>query len=180
MDSLTFDTAGIVSTPWRGPWDSTTTYTQFDSVSYNGSAWLAVASSTNVTPGTDSTKWNLLASKGDIDPTLELSVFVPGLFNSSQELIAINVVRAFTLPIHLTGSVGTLRVAPADSGMVFTLKKNGSSIGTITFAQGGTSSTVAMASAQSFAINDVFSIFAQSAQDSAAAGFAVSLLGTKT
>jgi hypothetical protein len=180
MDSLTFGTAGIVTTPWRGAWDSATTYTQFDSVSYSGSAYLAVAASTNVTPGTDSTKWNLLASKGDIDPTLELSVFVPGLFSSSQELIGINVVRAFSLPIHLTGSVGTLRVAPADSSMVFTLKKNGSSIGTITFSQGGTSGTVAMASAQSFAINDVFSIFAPSAQDSAAAGFAVSLLGTKT
>jgi hypothetical protein len=179
-DSLAFGTAGIISTPWRGTWNSSTVYSQLDSVFYQGSSYVSIVSNTNVTPGTDNTVWNLLASIGGLDPTLELSVFVPGLFNSSQELIAINVVRAFSLPIHLTGSVGTLRVAPADSGMVFTLMKNGSSIGTITFSQGGTSGTVAMASAQIFAISDVFSIFAPSAQDSAAAGLAVSLLGTKT
>lgn len=180
MDSLTFGTAGIVSTPWRGPWDSTITYTQFDSVSYAGSSWLSIVSNnTNVTPGTDDTKWNLLASIGGFDPTLELAVYIPGLFNSNQEMIFINVVRAFSLPINLTGSAGTLGVASTGS-VVFTLKKNGSSIGTLTFAAGNPTGTFSFSSGRSFAVNDTFGVYAPSGVDATAAHLAITLLGTKT
>lgn len=174
-----FNNTSLVDTSWRGPWDSSTTYVLFNSVSYNGSSYVAVATSTNVVPGTDNTKWNLLASIGGLDPTLELAVYVPGLFNSSQEVISINVVRAFTLPSSLTGSLGTLKTAPAGGSFVFTLKKNGSSIGTLTFGVGSTSGTFSFASSQSFVVADVFSISAPAVQDSAAAGLAVTMLGTK-
>ncbi|RZU39316.1 collagen-like protein [Edaphobacter modestus] len=52
------------STNWRGTWSSTTTYADFDAVAYLGSSYIAVTASTNVTPGTDATKWQLLAQAG--------------------------------------------------------------------------------------------------------------------
>ncbi len=179
MSSLSFGANALINKPWRGPWDSTVNYVLFDTVSYGGSSWVAIVTNTNVIPGTDATKWNLLASIGGLDPTLELAVYVPGLFNSSQEVISINVVRAFSLPSGLTGSLGTLKTAPAGGSFVFTLKKNGSSIGTLTFGVGSTSGTFSFASSQSFVVADVFSISAPAVQDSAAAGLAVTMLGTK-
>src|SRR6185295_4881567 len=49
---------------WRGTWSSVTAYTAYDIVSLAGSSYIAVASSTNVTPGTDGTKWALMAQSG--------------------------------------------------------------------------------------------------------------------
>lgn len=42
---------------WRSLWNSATAYVADDAVTYGGVAWVAVASSTNVTPGTDPLKW---------------------------------------------------------------------------------------------------------------------------
>jgi hypothetical protein len=52
------------STNWRGTWDSGTTYATYDAIAYEGSSYIAVAENTNVTPGTDSSKWQLLAQAG--------------------------------------------------------------------------------------------------------------------
>jgi hypothetical protein len=50
---------------WRAAWSSITPYAINDSVSFGGSSYIAVAINTNVTPGSDSSKWNLAAQKGD-------------------------------------------------------------------------------------------------------------------
>lgn len=50
---------------WRGAWDSATEYNEDDAVEHEGSSWVALATSTNVEPGTDGTAWSLSASKGD-------------------------------------------------------------------------------------------------------------------
>jgi hypothetical protein len=63
--SLNFGANALINKPWRGPWDSTVNYVLFDSVSYGGSSWVCIFPNTNVTPGTDNAKWNLLAAKGD-------------------------------------------------------------------------------------------------------------------
>ena len=48
----------------RGAWNSGTAYTARDVVTYSGETYNAVASSTNVVPGTDGTKWEKWAAKG--------------------------------------------------------------------------------------------------------------------
>jgi hypothetical protein len=53
---------------WKGAWSDTQSYSADDAVSHNSSSYVAVGASTNVTPGTDPTKWNLLAQKGDTGP----------------------------------------------------------------------------------------------------------------
>jgi hypothetical protein len=50
---------------WLGAWDNSTAYVAYDVVEEDGSTYVAIAGSTNVVPGTDPTKWELVASKGD-------------------------------------------------------------------------------------------------------------------
>ena len=52
----------------RGTWSSATTYLLGDVVLYNGSSYVALAGSTNVTP-TNTTYWSVFASKGDTGAT---------------------------------------------------------------------------------------------------------------
>lgn len=58
-----------------------------------------------------------------------------------------------------TGHVAACLTAPS-ANTVFTIKKNGSSIGTITYTNAGTSGTVAITSGldTAFAVNDILSI----------------------
>ena len=49
---------------WRGNWDTATDYVAYDTVFYDGSSYLAVASSTGIAPGTNTTKWSVMAQQG--------------------------------------------------------------------------------------------------------------------
>ncbi len=55
---------GGSSITWRAAWNSSTTYAINDAVSRLGSAYIALAASTNIAPESDATKWGILASKG--------------------------------------------------------------------------------------------------------------------
>ena len=46
---------------WKGAWSAATAYVAYDCVFYNGSLYVALAANTNVLPGTDATKWDLMA-----------------------------------------------------------------------------------------------------------------------
>lgn len=46
-------------------WAADTVFAAYDALSYGGSSYIAVAASTGVVPGTDATKWALMAQKGD-------------------------------------------------------------------------------------------------------------------
>ena len=58
---------------WKGAYSGSTTYSINDTVSNNGSSWIAVASTTGnappTLPTTSNTWWNLTSAKGDIGPT---------------------------------------------------------------------------------------------------------------
>ena len=59
---MTTYTLGRISIVWKGTYSAATTYDIQDAVNYNGSSYVCVAASTlNVTPGTDATKWQLAA-----------------------------------------------------------------------------------------------------------------------
>lgn len=73
-------------------------------------------------------------------------------------------VRAFTIPAAMAGSIAKVSVA-ATASTVLTVLKNGTSIGTITFAASSSSGTFAAASATSFAAGDVLTISAPGTQD---------------
>ena len=49
---------------WKGGWNSSTAYGVNEMVYYNGSSYVAIATNTNVTPVSDTSKWNLVAQAG--------------------------------------------------------------------------------------------------------------------
>jgi hypothetical protein len=65
--------AGIVPSPgttpggivWRGEWSASTAYSEQDAVSYNGTSYIAIASSVNLAPDTNTDEWNILAQGVD-------------------------------------------------------------------------------------------------------------------
>jgi hypothetical protein len=56
--------AGAKGLTWRDAWSTSTSYVTDDAVAHNGSSYIALAANTAVTPGTDATKWSLLAQQG--------------------------------------------------------------------------------------------------------------------
>jgi hypothetical protein len=73
--------------------------------------------------------------------------------------------RAFTLPAGFTGSVA--RASTVGTGStVLTVRKNTTTVGTITFAASATVGTFVAASGSSFAVGDVLSVVAPAAIDS--------------
>lgn len=52
---------GRIKPVWKGAWSSSTQYIADDIVSYNNSAWIAVATSTNSAPASNNANWSLMA-----------------------------------------------------------------------------------------------------------------------
>jgi hypothetical protein len=86
-----------------------------------------------------------------------------GMFISGVPTISIMVLQyvapfAFHLPISLTGSSGYAVTAPSGGSVDYDLRKNGVSIGTISFASGSNTPTFTFSSATAFAAGDRLSI----------------------
>ncbi|MDN5274790.1 MAG: hypothetical protein JWP06_691 [Candidatus Saccharibacteria bacterium] len=76
------------TSPWAtvAVWSSVTTYTAgppASVVTYNGGTYIALATSANVTPGTDSTKWAQLAAPGPAGPAGPTGLTLRGTYNNA-------------------------------------------------------------------------------------------------
>jgi hypothetical protein len=72
------------------------------------------------------------------------------------------------------GSAATASTASS----VLSIRKNGIQIGTASWSAGGTSATLAMGSATSFAIGDILTVGAPASPDSTLANISLSMLGS--
>jgi hypothetical protein len=107
----------------------------------------------------------------------DLAVFVAGKPEDGELVLRFVAVRDFTLPQNLTGSQG--KAAVASTGNVsFEIKKNGASVGSVTFDASATGSYT-FASAVGFAPGDVLEIVAPATQDATLADIAIGLKGTR-
>lgn len=97
---------------------------------------------------------------------------------ASQEFLRFMVVRPFTLPINLTGSLGKARVA-ATASTTFTINQNGGSIGTFNFAAAATVATFSFAAAVTFAVGDIITIASPGVADATLQDIALNLKGTR-
>jgi hypothetical protein len=123
---------------------------------------------------TGTNTWTL---SGDLEDVPVLYLFAAGVPTANEVLWVQKFAKAgFKLPASLTGSNATLQTA-ATASTTFTIKNNGSSIGTIVFGVGGTSATFTFSSAVVFSVNDVLTIVAPASPDATAAGLAISLKG---
>jgi hypothetical protein len=108
---------------------------------------------------------------------LDVGVFIPEKPAAAALLFKLVVVRAFTLPAGLTGSrghAGTVATAQAD----FDLRKNGSAIGTASFAAGSATATFVMGTAISLAEGDRLELMAPTPQDATLADLTILLKGS--
>ena len=129
---------------------------------YNGSAWVTLVTI-------------LEADAHDTDGALE------GLPTSSQVVGRFLFARAVTFPDDFAGSKGDVDTAPTDSaGADFDIKKNGSSIGTMSFASAATVATFTTSGgATSMAIADVLTVVAPGSADPALANLSFVFKGTR-
>lgn len=108
----------------------------------------------------------------------DISVSIPGNPYESEAVLRFVAVRAFSLPALLVNSKLSAAVA-ATAQYVFSVKKNGVEVGTITVAAAGTTATFAGAGA-SFAIGDVLTIVGAAIRDPTLADIAITLTGSPT
>lgn len=109
----------------------------------------------------------------------DMMSFVPAKPAVSAKLIYIKVGRAFTIPANMAGSkIKALTVATAAT--TWTLTKNGAAAGTISWAAGASTPTLATVNgaAVSFAIDDELQLTAASTQDAGLADIGVHILAT--
>lgn len=94
---------------------------------------------------------------GGIATEFDISFFVPGVPAENNTVITYIAVRDFFLPEDLEGSFAYAGTAP-EGVVVFTIQKNGTAIGSITFDFAATSATFTFASDVSFTAGDRLSI----------------------
>lgn len=105
----------------------------------------------------------------------DIYVFAQGFPGNNEELFRLFATREFTIPVNATGSIARLRVAPSGSDAVFTAYKNGSQIGTITFADGSTTGVCSFAAEQTFVSGDLLSLQAPSSVNIAVRDLSITL-----
>jgi hypothetical protein len=220
---------------YKGTWSGATAYVIGDTVTYNGSSYVAISVHTN-NPPPNTTYWGVLAAKGNAGPTgttgatgatgatgpagatgptgptgpagaagqgvptggtaaqilrknsgtdydtswtdepYDIAFSVSGKPAASAVIARFIAPRAFTLPSGLTDSQFKSDTA-ATASTTYTIRKNGSSIGTFVVAASGTTATITFTAEVSFAIGDVLTITAPASLDATHGDFGGTLKG---
>jgi hypothetical protein len=113
----------------------------------------------------------------DVVPA-DLSIFKPGKPTADEVLVHIEVARGFTWPVSLASSKFKALVA-ATATYVVTIKRNGSSIGTLSWAAAGTVPTVTFAAAVDFAAGDTLELVGQTTPDATIANLSFTFYGSR-
>jgi hypothetical protein len=128
--------------------------------------WVCTVASVEGAPGT----WEELRflsaniTGGGGDAIYDIVGMYNGLLPDNVPVLRFPAVRAFTLPLNLTGSWAHCKsVATADAS--FNMYQDGSNIGTIEFASGDTFATFNVNPAITFAAGELFEIIAPSSSD---------------
>lgn len=104
-----------------------------------------------------------------------------GTFTNAEMFVAFTPEIKTQFPVDFAGSVATLQTAPTTSSAVFDIKKNGTNVGTITFAVGAKKGTFVAAATTTLdpasATPDQLQIVGPATANAAAAGLSVSLKG---
>lgn len=106
-----------------------------------------------------------------------VSLYVEGQLTSSEVLLVHCAPVAYTLPVGLSGSFAKSTIA-ATASTVFVIKKNGTQIGTATFAVGAQSATFSFTTATSFLAGDVLEIDGPATPDTTLANIGFTFVGT--
>jgi len=95
------------------------------------------------------------------------------LASSANEIVGRHIcVEAFSIPAGATGSFSKWDVA-ATGSTTYTLKKNGTSFGTVLISAAGVTGAFTVASTTSFAVGDVYTVVAPGTADATLAAGAI-------
>jgi len=108
----------------------------------------------------------------------DIAFFIPDKPNDNVSGMVFTAARTFTLPINLTGSVGSVGVNPTGA-VTLSLQKNATSIGSINISTSGVV-TFTFTAAVSFAVGDKLVVMTPTPQDATLADVSVTLIGTRT
>ena len=108
----------------------------------------------------------------------DVAGFYPGQPGASALAFSWVIGRAIQFPINFAGSFAKLGVATTDA-KTFSVRKNGSELGTFAFAAAGTSATFTLASATNFAAGDLLTVIAPTLQDSTLQDLSLTLLAAR-
>jgi len=149
-----------------------------------GSGYYKFTGLTLMAAGTalDDNKATAVSFKGTPPATqpFDVHAFYPGVPTASAKVLRVPIARAVSFPANFAGSYFT-GSANATATTVFDVQKNGSSIGSISIAAGGTTATFTTTSgtAKTFAAGDVLSIIAPASPDATLADPGFVLAGTR-
>lgn len=123
-----------------------------------------------------SSGWITLTSHLLID-TYDIHAHKEGTLSNSEVVLRYPMVRAIRMPDDFSGSQAKSGVAAADSPSAeFSIQKNGSEFGQMTFAVGATTATFNTdSSTEDFAVGDILTVVAPATADSALAGVSFTL-----
>lgn len=115
-----------------------------------------------------------------VSQPFDVHAFYPGIPTASAKVLRVPIARAVTFPANFSGSYFAAS-ANATGTTVFDVQKNGSSIGSVSIAAGGTTATFTTSggAAQSLVAGDVLSIIAPATPDATLADAGFVLAGTR-
>jgi hypothetical protein len=121
--------------------------------------------------------WNGTALVPTTEP-FDVGLHLPDLSTAGALLAEIVLARPVDFPAAFAGSVGYAKIA-ATAETVLDLQRNGSNIGTVTFAAASVTPVFALASATSFAAGDRLGIVNEDPADATLAGISLTFAGTR-
>ena len=132
------------------------------------------------TPYTDPNNGKLVA---DVSAYVEAPIYdiwwsLPGMPDANIEYLIGKFGRTVNFPADFAGSVGKCLTSPAATA-VFTLKKNGSSVGTVSISSSGVFTFSSSGVPVSFAVGDYLTVVTPTVQDTALADAGFTLLGSR-
>jgi hypothetical protein len=109
----------------------------------------------------------------------DIPFYLPGKPPASAVVLKMKFARAVTYPANFSGSKGAAPDVNATATTAFSVKKNGSEIGTIAVATDGTYTfATSSGSEQSFAVDDVLTVVSPT-QDATLEGVSWTLVGSR-
>lgn len=123
--------------------------------------------------------YSILSGTAGSSLIYDIGFFVPGLPGAGAEVLRFKTPRAFTIVGNAAGSTGSTGVLPTGTA-AFDIKKNGSSVGSISFSTLGVATfSTSAGAAVAFAVGDILTIIAPGSQDATMANIGVVFLGAR-
>lgn len=144
-------------------------------IALNGMVWPTASGAANSVLRVSSTNNQLEWVSADSLAPYDLASAINGKPAANAVVLNFVAARSFTIPAGMVGSRAKSTVN-ATATTVFTIKKNGANVGTLTFAAANSTGVFAMATQTSFVEGDVLSMSAPATADATLADIAYTIV----